>query len=88
MATSAAKAERQLRAVDVQFDGDWLSVLLSDDRRISVPMSRIPWLTWLAKAPESQRKRWTIEPGGFAVYWDDLDDGIEVRHLLEMEPLH
>lgn len=80
--------KQHLKATGVRFDGDLLSVILGDGRRISVPMSRIPWLAWLAKAPESQRKRWKIEPGGFAVYWDDLDDGIEVRHLLEMEPLH
>jgi hypothetical protein len=28
-----------------------------------------------------------MEPGGFAVYRDDLDDGIKVGRLLAMQPL-
>ncbi len=28
-----------------------------------------------------QRRKWHIEPRGIAIYWDDLDDGIEVEHL-------
>jgi hypothetical protein len=33
------------------------------------------------------RQRWQVEPGGFAVYWPELDDGIEVEHLLSLQPL-
>ena len=46
----------------------------------------IGW-NWLAKATPEQRDNWSIEPGGFAVYWEDLDDGIEIMHLLNMQPL-
>ena len=41
-----------------------------------------PWLSWLFRATPQQQAAWSIEPGGFAVYWDALDDGIEVAHLL------
>jgi len=34
-----------------------------------------------------QRANWSLEPGGYAIYWPDLDDGIEVCHLLDMQPL-
>lgn len=88
MATSVVKDQPELKAIDVHFDGDWLSIVLSDDRRVSVPMSRIPWLNWLAKATAQQQAKWSIEPSGFAVYWNDLDDGIEVKHLLDLAPLH
>ncbi|NJN68185.1 MAG: DUF2442 domain-containing protein [Chloroflexaceae bacterium] len=37
-------------------------------------------------SPE-KREQWTIEPGGYAIYWEDLDDGIEIRHLLSTKPL-
>jgi hypothetical protein len=57
-----------------------LYVELTDGREIGVPVSRFPWL---ADAAPSQRRKWHIEPGGFAVYWDELDDGIEVEHLFE-----
>lgn len=42
---------------------------------------------WLDEATPEQRPNWSLEPGGYAVYWDDLDDGGEVCHLLAVEPL-
>jgi len=64
----------------LSFTDSMLYVALADGREISVPLSRFPWL---AEATPAQRDRWHIEPHGFAVYWDDLDDGIEVDHLME-----
>jgi len=55
-----------------------LYVELADDREVGVPLSRFPWL---ARATQEQRRKWHIEPRGIAIYWDDLDDGIEVEHL-------
>lgn len=87
MATLASKATEQVRATGVRFSADALCVALSDGREISVPVNRIEWLKWLAKASPEQRSKWILEPGGFAVYWPELDDGIEVCHLLAMQPL-
>ena len=53
---------------------------------ITVPLST-PWLKWLRDATPEQREQWTIEPGGYAVYWPLLDDGVEVCHLLSMAPI-
>jgi len=44
-------------------------------------------LHWLAKATPAQQKNWTLEPNGFAIYWEELDDGIEISHLLGMKAL-
>ena len=77
----------QVRATGVRFVGDVLYVSLSDGREISVPLDRVEWLGWLAKATPEQRSRWSTEPGGFAIYWEELDDGVEVCHLLGMQPL-
>jgi len=30
---------------------------------------------------------WSREPRGFAVYWEELDNGIEVNHLLSPQPV-
>ena len=49
--------------------------------------NRIEWLRWLYEATPEQCANWSLEPGGYAVYWDDLDDGVEVCHLLALEPL-
>ncbi len=72
---------------DVRFSGNVLSILLSDERTISLLLRKIEWLKWLANADESQRQNWSLEPGGYAIYWNALDNGIEIEHLLSMSPL-
>ncbi len=67
--------------------GTVLRVELSDGREIRLPLSDVPWLKWLAKATARQRAHWSLEPSGYAIYWKDLDDGIEVCHLLDMQPI-
>ncbi len=74
-------------ATEVRFDKNMLYVSLNDLREICLPVDRIDWLDWLAKATPGQRANWSLESGGFAIYWDDLDDGIEVCHILSMQPL-
>ena len=73
-----------LAATGVRFDGDTLNVVLDDGRELSLPIGRIPWLRWLLEATPAQRSNWILEPGACAVYWPDLDDGVEVRHLLSL----
>lgn len=74
-------------ATGVRFDKNMLYVSLNDHREICLPVDSVDWLKWLAKATPEQRANWSLESGGFAIYWDDLDDGIEVCHLLSMQPL-
>ena len=87
MNTLTAKTTVQVRAEGVRFTGGVLHVRLDDGREISLPLNEVPWLKWLAKATGKQRANWSVEPGGFAIYWPDLDDGIEVGHLLDSAPL-
>jgi hypothetical protein len=87
MTTSTAKMAHQVRAVRVRFSGTQLRVSLSDGREIVVPTEKIEWLKWLARATPKQKANWSIEPGGFAIYWDELDDGVEICHLLGMQPV-
>lgn len=86
MITLASRMTEQVGATAVRFVENILFVSLSDGREISLTMERIEWLHWLMKATPQQRSQRSIEPGGFAIHWDELDDGIEVRHLLEMQP--
>lgn len=89
MTTSANNKvlDKHAAAANVRFEGNTLYILLSDGREISLPIDRIDWLSWLEKAAPEQRANWSIEPGGFAVYWSDLDDGVEVAHILALESL-
>ena len=87
MNTLTAKTAGQVRAESVRFTGNVIHVRLDDGREVSLPLNEVPWLKWLAKAAPKQRANWSVEPGGFAIYWPDLDDGIEVCHLLDSTPL-
>jgi hypothetical protein len=87
MITLADNITNEVSAVGVRFENNRLYVTLSDSREISLPIDRVEWLDWLAKATPKQRANWSIEPNGFAIYWEDLDDGIEICHLLGMQPL-
>jgi len=88
MRTLANKMIKPVSATDVNFNEDILQVFLSDGRTISVNIRKIIWLEWLTKATPTQRDNWSLEPNGFAIYWEDLDDGIEIRHLLETRALN
>jgi len=87
MTTLLEKQTDAVSAKAVRFAGERLVVELSDGRELSVPYKKIAWLRWLAKATPKQRANWSLEPGGYAIYWDDLDDGVEICHLLGMESL-
>lgn len=87
MNTSTDKTRTQVCARGVRFTKDTLRVQLSDGREISLPLAEVSWLKWLSKATPKQRANWSLEPGGFAIYWPDLDDGIEVCHLLNARPI-
>ena len=87
MITSTISIDTQVQVEEVRFEANILRILLSDGREISLPIDQMDWLKWLAKATPEQRAKWTIEPGGFAVYWEDLDDGFEIEHILSLQPL-
>jgi len=88
MNTLLDKTTEAVQARGVSFVGDRLCIELSDGRELSVPYKKIPWLKWLARATPKQRARWSLEPGGYAIYWEQLDDGVEICHLLGMESLN
>ena len=77
---------KNVSAKNVFFEGERLHIQLSDQREIIVPLA-IEWLDWLKEATPEQRSHWEIEPGGFAIYWPDLDDGVEIEHLLTLYSL-
>jgi hypothetical protein len=88
MATSpTSEAEIEVSATGVYVTADVLRIELSDGRIVELKLARVPWLRWLREASDEARSHWSLEPGGFAVYWNDLDDGVEVRHLLALSPI-
>ena len=70
MPTIKRKAAEQVRATHVHFIDNMLAVSLSDGRKLSIPMEQVEWLQWLLNATPEQRGKWSLEPGGFAIYWE------------------
>jgi hypothetical protein len=87
MPTSPDRATGPVAVASIYFEQNILAVVLNDGRELRLNLDQIDWLDWLAKAGEDQRANWSLEPAGFAVYWEDLDDGIEIEHLLSLNPL-
>jgi hypothetical protein len=87
MITSTNNIDTLVHAKAVRFDKNIIIITLSDEREVSLPVDQMNWLKWLEQATPAQRAKWTIEPGGFAIYWEELDDGIEIQHLLSMQSL-
>ncbi len=69
----------EVKAVNIRLTDTMLYISLSDGREIGAPLARYKWL---AQATPEQRAQWSLEPGGYAIYWEALDDGIEICHLL------
>jgi hypothetical protein len=44
-------------------------------------------MAWLRNASAEQRSRWEIVPSGGGVWWPELDEGIELQPLLDLQSL-
>lgn len=66
-------------AKSVDFDEDMLHVLLTDGRRISVP---IAWFPLLLKASAEQRAKHEIGGGGTSLHWPELDEDLSIAGLM------
>ena len=66
-------------AKSVNFDEDMMHVLLTDGRRISVP---IIWFPVLLKASADQRTKYEIGSGGTSLHWPELDEDLSVAGLM------
>jgi hypothetical protein len=66
-------------AKSLDFDEDMLHVLLTDGRRISVP---IAWFPLLLRASPEQRTKYEIGGGGTSLHWPELEEDLSVAGLM------
>jgi len=71
--------ERQARAQRVKVTDEELIVELEDGRTISVPLS---WFPRLVHGTPEERAHWRLIGEGEGIHWPELDEDIEVSHLL------
>jgi hypothetical protein len=67
-------------AIDVSCSEDELIVLLSDGRRISVPLA---WFPRLVAGTTQQRARFELLGDGQGIHWPELDEDLSVAGLLK-----
>ena len=77
MSTLALKIDPH--AVEVNFSGDALHVVLADGREVSAPLA---WLPRLRDATETQRNNWRLIGHGIGIHWEDMDEDVSVASLL------
>lgn len=66
-------------AVSAEVGSDYLTVILRDGRRISVPLSTLPRL---ANASVAERQDWRIIGSGEGIHWPQLDEDVSVSGML------
>ncbi len=69
------------RAVGVRFTEDLMYVVLSDGQEISVPIELFPRLK---QATPAQRNNWRFIGKGLGIHWNDIDEDLSVKGLLEV----
>jgi hypothetical protein len=80
MSTLVERAEAL--AITVLCTEDDLCVILSDGRRVAVPLD---WFPRLVRASAKQRADWELIGGGVGIHWEAVDEDISVASLLQPE---
>ena len=71
--------ERRARAQTVFVTEEELVVELDDGRTLRVPLT---WFPRLLHGTPEERANWRLIGDGEGIHWPDLDEDIEVSHLL------
>jgi len=74
-----ARLTRPALAADVRVSDTRLTVVLTDDREVSIPLREFQELQ---AATPGQRANWTITALGTAIYWPDIDEEFGLAGML------
>lgn len=85
--TFQAEPIKLARIANVTFNDDDVALTLTDGRELHLNMTKFSWLAWLYRASAEQRSRWEVVPSGGGVWWPELDEGIELQPLLDLQSL-
>ncbi len=77
--TSLVSEETQSKAEDILISADEMTLVLSDGKTKSVPLSFYPRLI---HASQAERDNWQIIGQGEGIRWPDLDEDISVEGIV------
>jgi len=80
---STSSVETHPRARGVLVTEDELMVVLTDGRRLAVP---IAWFPRLMNATEPQRQNFELLGDGLGIHWPEIDEDLSVAGLLRGTP--
>ena len=80
---TSSTTETLPQARDVAVTEGELQVVLSDGRRLAVPLEWFPRL--LSASPEARRE-WQLMGNGEGIHWPQADEDVSVAGLLAGEP--
>ncbi len=70
---------RSARATDVAVSDEAVTFELDDGRTIAAPLG---WFPRLIEGTATERANWRLVGRGLVVNWPDLDEDIEVQHVV------
>lgn len=73
------------RIHSVTFSGDNMTVRLSDEREITLPVNYFPRLH---SATSSERQQWSLIGRGIGVHWECVDEDLSVENILAAYSRH
>ena len=79
MNTLRNKQMEPMSAVGITFTDLQFTVALKDGRYLTIPLW---WYPRLERATRAERKNWKPLGSGVVIQWPDLDEFIEVNHLV------
>lgn len=71
----------ELKIINAVLDGLKLIVYLNDGRIVIYPMAGMDWIT---DASEEVRSTFTVDE--WEIYWEAIDDGLTLEHILSPKP--
>lgn len=80
---SAYTFPSEARIHQIEFDDDYLHVLLTDSRKLSIPLW---WIPTLFNATPEEREKYSINPGRTMIIWDpancSINDELRIEDFL------
>jgi hypothetical protein len=75
------RSSHELKIIDATLEDNQLFVYLSDGRVVLYPLIGMVWIT---DASNEQKQDFTVTD--WEIYWNQIDDGITLEHLLSDKP--
>lgn len=83
MSEAFRNSQPSLQILKVEINSEFLTVHLSDERIISVPLKKFPKLNIAMNSTNVDLARqFVVSPSGYGIHWSALDEDISIKAFL------